>query len=237
MGIMIDFRRALPNESSFGRLLRFPLKLIPSNAIVPILSGPLKGQKWVAGAGNHGCWLGTYELATQERIVKETGACDLAFDLGANHGFFTMLLARCSKSVIAVEPFAVNIAVLERHQAINGIVNCEIVRAAAGRENGVAFFAQGPNHATGRVSATGAIEVNVVSLEELVKRFGRASIIKMDIEGAELEVLMGGAAYLREYRPKLFVSTHGPDIHQECIKLLRSLGFTLQIDGFDIYGS
>lgn len=232
---MFDFRVALPPDSSFGKLLRFPLKLIPSSAVVPILSGPLKGLRWVAGAGNHGCWMGTYELATQQRIVREIRTSDLAFDLGANHGFFTMLLARQSKSVIAVEPFAPNISILERHLAINRIGNCEIVRAAAGRENGTAFFAQGPNHATGRICATGRTMVNVVSLEELVKRFGHASAIKMDIEGAELDVLTGGARYLNERRPKLFVSTHGADIHEQCVRLLHCLGFTIEIDGFDLF--
>ncbi len=197
----------------------------------------MKGLKWMAGAGNHGCWLGTYELATQERIVREVAAPDVAFDLGANHGFFSMLLARHAKCVVAVEPFAPNIAVLERHLGMNRITNCEILRAGAGRENGTAFFETGMNHATGRICATGAIEVNIVSLQELVKRYGPASVIKMDIEGAEVEVLAGGAEYLKERRPKLFVSTHGSDIHEECIKLLRSLGYTLQVDGFDLFAS
>lgn len=232
---MIDFRRALPCDSSVGRLLRFPLKLIPSNVAVPILSGPLKGLKWLSGAGNHGCWLGSYELSTQQRIVRDASPHDVAFDLGANHGFFTMLLAQHSKFVVAVEPFAPNIAVLDRHLTMNGIKNCEVLRAAVGRDNGTAFFARGPNHATGRISVSGAIEVTTVSLEELVKRFGPASIIKMDIEGAELEVLTGGASYLKECRPKLFISTHGSDIREECVKLLRFLGFTLQIDDFDLF--
>lgn len=232
---MIDFRRSLPCDSAVGRLLRFPLKLIPSNVAVPILSGPLKGLKWLAGAGNHGCWLGTYELSIQQRIAQDARSDDVAFDLGANHGFFTMLLARHSKLVIAVEPFAPNISILQRHLAMNGIENCEVLRAAVGRDNGTAFFARGPNHATGRISASGAIEVDIVSLEELVKRFGPASIIKMDIEGAELGALTGGASYLKERRPKLFISTHGRDIHEECVKLLRSLGFALQIDEFDLF--
>lgn len=234
---MIDFRVALPSDSSLGRLLRFPLKLVPSNAEIPILSGPLKGMKWLAGAGNHGCWMGTYELATQQRIAQEAKGCQTAFDLGANHGFFTMLLARHARLVVAVEPFTPNISILTRHLTINGIGNCTILPAAAGRENGTTFFTQGSNHATGRTSANGAIEVKVVSLEELVKRFGPASVIKMDIEGTELEVLTGGVNFLKEYRPKLFVSTHGRHVHEECVKLLGSLGFTLEIDGFDVFAS
>lgn len=232
---MIDFRLALPSDSPFGKVLRLPLRLIPSKAVLPIMSGPLKGRKWLAGAGNHGCWLGTYELATQRRIVRETARCDVAFDLGANHGFFTMLLARHARVVIAVEPLSPNVAILARHLAINEIKNCEIVRAAAGRENGTAFFAQGANHATGRVSAEGTLTVDVVSLDELVKKFGPASVIKIDVEGAELEVLAGGANYLKKHRPRLFVSTHSTEIHGQCAGLLESLGFSLQTDGSDLF--
>ena len=120
---------------------------------------------------------------------------DIAFDLGANHGFFTMLLARNCRVVVAVEAFAPNVAVLERHLRINGIRNCRILHAAAGRENGLSFFAQGPNHATGKVCAEEGLEVNVVSLEELVWMFGPDSVFIMDEEGAEFEVLEGGADY------------------------------------------
>lgn len=232
---MIDFRLALPSDSSFGKVLRLPLRLIPSTAVVPILSGPLKGRKWMAGAGNHGCWLGTYELSTQQRMVRETAGCEVAFDLGANHGFFTMLLARHAKVVIAVEPLSSNVAILERHLSINEVTNCRIARAAAGRENGTACFAEGQNHATGRISAEGTTAVDVISLEEMVKRFGPASVIKMDVEGAELEVLTGGTSYLKECRPRLFLSTHGSDIHEECIKLLSSLGFTIEAGSSDLF--
>jgi hypothetical protein len=44
------------------------------------------------------------------------------------------------------------------------------LRAAADRENGTALFAEGENHATARVFPAGAIEANIVSLEDLVKR-------------------------------------------------------------------
>ena len=47
----------------FGRTLRLPLRLVPKSAVVPILQGPLRGKRWIAGSSTHGCWLGTYELA------------------------------------------------------------------------------------------------------------------------------------------------------------------------------
>ena len=223
-----DLQVSLPKTSPWGRVARAPLKLIPSNVPVRIVTGPLKGSKWITGAGTNGCWLGTYELATQRRMLKEARPNDIAFDLGANHGFFAMLLARSTKSVIAVEPFAPNVAILKRHLQINQLTNCVVVQAAVGLETGTAFFAQGINHAMGRICGEGEIEVNLVSLEELVNRFGVASIIKIDVEGAELEVLEGGRNYLKEVHPKLFLSTHGNQVHTQSSKLLRSLGFDVQ---------
>ena len=225
---MQDLQVAVPKTTFLGRLARVPLKLVPPNVPVRIMSGPLKGSKWITGTGTNGCWLGTYELGTQRRILREARPDDIAFDLGANHGFFAMLMGRSTNSVIDVEPFEPNVAILKRHLQINQVTNCVVVQAAVGLENGTTFFAQGINHAMGRICGEGEIEVNLVSLEELVNRFGVASIIKIDVEGAELEVLEGGRNYLREVHPKLFLSTHGNQVHAQSSKLLRSLGFDVQ---------
>src|SRR6266852_5909298 len=44
-----------------GKILRLPLSLIPSEAEVRILRGPLRGRKWIVGAGSNACWVGTYD--------------------------------------------------------------------------------------------------------------------------------------------------------------------------------
>ena len=202
---MIDFRRALPGGTSLGRFLRFPLKLIPSKAVVPILSGPMKGLKWVAGAGNHGCWLGTYELATQQRIVKEIGACDVAFDLGANHGFFTMLLSQSSKSVVAVEPICPEYlspgATLgdQRHHELRNSAR----RGGTGKRRGI-FRAR--RKSRDRKNLPGGSDRGEHRLTRRTGEEIRPSLIYQDgRRGSGVGVLTGGAGFLKEYRPKLFV--------------------------------
>ena len=44
------------NSKFVGRVLRLPLRLIPTEAEVRILQGPLRGKRWIAGSSNHGCW-------------------------------------------------------------------------------------------------------------------------------------------------------------------------------------
>ena len=112
----------LSNETRLGRLLRLPLRLLPAGAVVPILSGPLRGRRWVVGAGPHGYWLGTYEADKQRLLQTLLREGDCFFDVGANVGFFTLLasaLVGRSGRVVAFEPLPQNLAFLRRHLLLN----------------------------------------------------------------------------------------------------------------------
>ncbi|MDW8317197.1 MAG: FkbM family methyltransferase, partial [Anaerolineae bacterium] len=83
----------ISSKSLIGRVLRFPLRLIPPKAVLPIMQGRLKGRKWIVGSSSHGCWLGSYEYAKRivfERTVRENS---VVFDIGAHVGFYTLLAA------------------------------------------------------------------------------------------------------------------------------------------------
>jgi hypothetical protein len=51
------------------------------------------------------------------------------------------------------------------------------------------------------------------------------SVIKIDVEGAELLVLRGSREVFQQSRPVLFLATHGREVHPECIQLLVSWGY------------
>jgi FkbM family methyltransferase len=57
--------------------------------------------------------------------------------------------------------------------------------------------------------APGAWTVECVTLEGLIDSIDMPSLVKIDIEGAEVEVLKGSRNYLEEVRPPLFLSVHG----------------------------
>ena len=46
-----------------AKILRLPLSLIPRETEVRILRGPLRGMKWIKGAGPNASWFGTYEVS------------------------------------------------------------------------------------------------------------------------------------------------------------------------------
>jgi len=74
----------------------------------------------------------------------------------------------------------------------------------------------------------------VTTLDKLVKKLNLKSIdlIKIDTEGAEYSILVGGMKTLKKFRPKLIIETH-PWIDKDCnkkiLKLLNSINYNLKI--------
>jgi FkbM family methyltransferase len=210
-----------------GRAVRAPLRLIPAGAVLPILKGPLRGSRWVAGSATHGCWLGTYEQSTQATLTELIHPGMTVFDVGANVGFFTLLASRLvgpAGRVYAFEPLPRNIAYLRHHLALNGVeARVEVVPAAVSDRHGAGLFAAGANPLMGRLSDAGDI-VTTVRLDD----FPVPHVVKMDIEGGEVAAL-DGAPNMLAAEPSLFLSTHGAGAHEACMTRLERAGYALQV--------
>ncbi len=227
----------ISKTSLLGKVLRYPLRLIPPKATLPILQGRLRGKKWIAGSSHHGCWLGSYEYAKRlvfERTVSEGG---VVYDVGAHVGFYTLLasvLVGPRGRVFAFEPFAANLVYLREHLRLNRIENVTVFQAAVSNTCGTALFDEGPTSSTGHMSPSGKLQVETIAIDELVSRgeLPAPNYIKMDIEGAEALALSGASSTLAQFHPTIFLATHGSSVHQECCRLLRALDYDLQpIDG------
>jgi FkbM family methyltransferase len=217
---------SIPINSLYGRLLRLPLKLIPKEMVMPILQGRLKGRHWITGSANHGCWLGSYEPEWQEVFAKEIRPGATVYDVGANVGFHTLLIADIvgpNGRIFSFEPFPENINYLERHVKINKLNNVEIVGKAVLDRVGDVSFQVGKTLATGKISADGVLQVPGTDLDSFVYSDGKPApeYIKIDVEGAEGEVLEGADKIIKETQPTIFLETHGKEIHRRCIEILQ----------------
>jgi FkbM family methyltransferase len=215
-----------------GRVLRAPLSLIPKTAVVPILTGPLRGARWTVGSATHGCWLGTYEQAKQRLFARSISPGAVVFDVGANVGFYTLIASRKSGPVgrvYAFEPLPRNITFLTHHLHYNAVRNVEIVKAAVSDRAGTAMFEESDSPAMGRLGGGGRLEVSTVTLDEMVFDSGLPApqVIKVDIEGGEKRALEGSRRILAGARPLVFLSTHGSQAHSDCCSLLEELGYSL----------
>lgn len=221
-----------------GRILRFPLRFIPSNLTVYILQGKLKGKKWIVGSSNHGCWWGTYEQEKQFVFFNLVAKGAVVYDIGANVGFYTLLasmLVGHKGRVFAFEPLSRNICYLRKHLQINHCSNVVILEAAVSQQDGAALFKEGENSSTGHLSAEEGFKIETVSLDSLVLtgKIPPPNYIKIDVEGAELSVLFGAKRILIDYHPVVFLSNPGAaHLHDQCCAFLNSLGYDLRsIDG------
>ena len=217
------------NKSIVGKIIRIPLKFIPPIQI-PILQGKLKGKKWIVGSSVHGCWLGGYEYKKRilfEKIVKK-GSC--VFDIGANVGFYTLLsseLVGPKGTVISFEPLPRNIYFLKKHLRINKLTNVKIIEAAVSDSSGIKYFEPSPSPSMAHLSKRGDLKVKTVSLDKLIlkDKVPSPQYMKIDVEGAEMNVLLGAESILKNIHPIIFLATHGGYIHKKCIKFLQSLDY------------
>ena len=233
---MINFS-IIPERHVIGKLLRFPLRCIPNSAEVPILQGPLRGKKWIAGASNHGCWLGSYELCKQKRIRDLVHPGMTCFDIGANVGFYTLLFATLTGPegiVVAFEPLPSNCRILQQHIEINGYQNVVVQEIALSNMNGETGFMAGDSNSTGHLATTGELRVKCCRLDTLIEegRTPAPHVIKLDVEGSEQFVLEGAMGLIRRHKPTIFVATHGPEAHRQCCRQLSGIGYAIQaVDG------
>ncbi len=231
----------ISNEWRLGRLLRLPLRLIPSETRVPILQGRLRGKKWIVGSHTHGCWLGSYEYEKQLFFQEKVTPGSIVFDVGANVGFYTLLasvLVGDTGRVFAFEPVSRNLLYLKEHLRLNRVTNVTIIEVAVSDRCGVASFVEGPMTATGHLSGEGQLRVQTASLDELVSGgcIPVPDFIKIDVEGAEMLVLSGAKSVLETARPAIFLATHGDEVHRLCCGLLRSSGYVLGTIGGERMG-
>jgi FkbM family methyltransferase len=222
----------ISNETLLGKCLRAPLRLIPRSTAIPIVQGPLRGKKWIVGSSNHGCWLGSFEHDKQRQFQKAIHPEDIVYDLGANAGIYSLLasvLVGEKGHVFSFEPLPDNVRNLRKHMEINRVKNCTIVDAAVTLSDGEALFDPSADCSTARLSTAGSIRVRAVALDTLASRneIRPPDFMKIDIEGAEYDCLMGGAHTIRTSRPVIFLATHGQETHDACMRLLAEWGYTV----------
>jgi hypothetical protein len=79
------------------------------------------------------------------------------------------------------------------------------------------------------VSGGGTIAVRTVAIDSLPER-GKTlppRVMKIDVEGAELESLRGAARTIKTHRPTILLATHGPNVHDGCVKFSRDRRYVL----------
>ena len=220
---MIDLS-IISNKNFFGQIVRLPLKFIPSNKVIHILQGPLKGKKWIKGSSVNGCWLGFYEYRKQRLFVETVREKMTVYDIGANVGFYTLLSSTLTKikgKVFAFEPLSANVEYLKKHINLNNLQNVTVIKKAISRKQGDMLFLTGNDRSQGHLTDNGDIKVAVTTIDNFIEEGNLPpDIIKLDIEGAEYEALLGADTALKAYNPVIFLSLHNNELNKMCLEFL-----------------
>jgi FkbM family methyltransferase len=206
-----------------------------------ILRGPAAGLRFNPGDSNVSYILGLAEPLVQAALARHLGPGMVFYDVGANVGFLTLLGARLvgrSGAVIAFEPHPGNAAALRHNVALNGFDHVVVFEQAAAAQpgSGTLFFADQTTLATlvqppGSTDGGAAIEVALVAIDELVTRhvIPPPAVVKIDVEGAELDVLRGMRETIRRHRPMILCEVHSTN--RAFAELMREMEYSVQTLG------
>ncbi len=169
---------------------------------------------------------------------------DVVVDVGANVG----CVAACAAArvgaggrVFALEPAEDNLVVLRENLCVNRLSQVEVLPVAAGATADVRqFFVRGELSAVNSLfpescyaAVTRIVTVPVVPLDTVVSRAVR--LVKIDVEGAELDVLSGMPALLHQAGLHLVVEWH-PLLQQAAGRAADELPRWLLAAGFVVHG-
>jgi FkbM family methyltransferase len=186
-----------------------------------IQRGAGKGLRFHAGGSTAGMLLGTLEPELQLAFETFLQPGMTLYDIGANVGFFSVVGARLVGStgrVLAFEPVDSTAAQARANAGRNAFAHVTVEATAVGDRDGRALFAFSGDSNWGRLASVhgtpgaplGHGEVRITRLDSFRTRGGPPpDVIKIDVEGGEVEVLEGARETLRAARPILFIDLHG----------------------------
>lgn len=162
----------------------------------------------------------SYEPEVWSWLKQRLNPGDVMLDVGAQFGLYAMLAARVTGpggKVHAFEPAPDSQAVMRRHLKLNGLADAvTLVPAAASTDSGEAVLHMAGTHPSNTLAPTGAdpvalkpVKVRVVSLDDYCREQNiTPKLVKIDVEGWELNVLKGATGLLANPATIFLVEMH-----------------------------
>ena len=190
------------------------------NLVVPegqeprqIVFGPFKGITMELSFRHQTqIYLGLFERETHGWLKRLSREIHTAIDIGADRGEYTLLFLMRTKAtrVLAFEPSPESLPLLHENLKLNSLADSrrlEISPAMVGDSDGA-----------GRIR-----------LDSLIESIQLPCFIKMDVDGAEAEILKGATALNRTGGVRWLIETHSIELERECVKQLEAAGFETRI--------
>lgn len=184
-----------------------------------IRGGALRGLKFYLDLqSDTQIWRGVYEQALQQWLTERVKPASICFDVGAAEGWATLLMATLAPRgrIHAFEPSRRG-EWIEKNLLLNkGTPRAEVLweAAAAGARSG------DDDHGNRYLSLDDYCEQ---------QRVGRVDVVKIDVDGPELEVLQGADQTIRHHRPALCVEAHSHELCDGVVARLRETSYQVEV--------
>jgi FkbM family methyltransferase len=171
---------------------------------------------------------GFYELEALDRVREIYVPGTTIFDVGANIGNHTLYFSKIlGARVIAVEPNELALRLLRKNVMQNAVESLvTVVPAGVGAYEGWGQVVKGSERNKGSATLQmGTGQVRVVTLDSLPAT-DPVSLVKIDVEGMELDVLRGAGGLIDRWLPDLFIEAAEPEHFRAIARHLLDFGYT-----------
>jgi FkbM family methyltransferase len=203
--------------------------------------GPAAGLRFeVSLPTDKSVWTGVFEREFTTTIVEHVRPGNVCYDIGGYRGYISGAMALAgATNVFTFEPLPANQRALRRLCELNPQLPVNIIAVALGSEDGTAVLKIMPDASMGKLStssfqsgvtAVSEISVTVRKIDSLLqtREIPPPNVVKIDVEGAEADVLTGAREMLRVSRPRIFLEAHGRELEKVCSEQLLLLGYTIR---------
>ncbi|HEY6763822.1 MAG TPA: FkbM family methyltransferase [Candidatus Sulfotelmatobacter sp.] len=211
--------------------------------------GPARGLRFeVSLPLDKAVWTGIYEAQFTTAIVEHVKSGDICYDIGGYRGYVSGVMALAGAlNVFTFEPQPANQQAIRRLCELNPELPIKLISTALGAADESTFFKIMHDSSMGKLAnssfqadatAVGEIAVTVRRIDSLVqsREIPPPNVVKIDVEGAEVDVLSGATEMLRISRPTIFVEAHGAALEEACCQKLLQLGYKIRRIEPDIRG-
>ena len=204
-------------------------------------AGPAKGITFkIHMPEDKGIWTGTYEVDFATRLAAEVKAGGVAYDIGSWHGFFAgVMAAQGAAQVHVFEPLPQNVERIRQLVALNPSKSITLHPCAVGESDSEMDLMVMPATSMAKLEASTfqadetsgtRLRVKVRCIDAMIAagEIAPPSLMKIDVEGAEVMVLSGARETIAKHRPVIFMEVHSAALLAECEQLLAAEGYRIE---------
>ncbi|MGP4077773.1 FkbM family methyltransferase [Halobacillus sp. K22] len=147
----------------------------------------------------------------KNRVPEDSVIIDVGAYIGNHSTFFAQ---HCQASVFSIEPNREAFDLLEKNVQLNGLENkTTLLNIGVGKKLGKGSIVGGSEDNMGMSQLKGDFEGDVVieTIDHLFSELKRVDVIKIDVEGMEMDVLQGAEHTLKKHKPLLYIETTTDD--------------------------